>query len=169
MNVPGIVGLGAAAEICRRRARVGVDPPLDASRPPAQRHPADLGNVRVNGPLDDRRLPHNLHVTFEDVEGERLLMALGDLAVSTGSACSSGSQKASHVVEAATPPPQKAGAIIRFGLGRWTTEEKSIPPRRVVKVIRSLRDGDRIELVQAGSSDPAAGDSYDRNTHHGRA
>ena len=140
LNVPGIVGLGAAAEICRRElapesARLSTlrDRLLNTIQ-------QDLGNVRVNGPLGDRRLPHNLHVTFEDVEGERLLMALGDLAVSTGSACSSGSQKASHVVEAITPPSAKAGAIIRFGLGRWTTEEEiDTAAARVVKVIRSLR------------------------------
>ena len=140
LNVPGIVGLGAAAEICRRElapesARLSTlrDRLLNTIQ-------QDLGNVRVNGPLGDRRLPHNLHVTFEDVEGERLLMALGDLAVSTGSACSSGSQKASHVVEAITPPSAKAGAIIRFGLGRWTTEEEiDTAAARVIKVIRSLR------------------------------
>ncbi len=140
LNVPGIVGLGAAAEICSRElasesARLSTlrDRLLNAIQ-------QDLENVRVNGPLGDRRLPHNLHVTFEDVEGERLLMALGDLAVSTGSACSSGSQKASHVVEAITPPEAKAGAIIRFGLGRWTTEEEiDTAAARVVKVIRSLR------------------------------
>jgi cysteine desulfurase len=60
--------------------------------------------------------------------------------VSTGSACSSGSQKASHVVEAITPPNSKAGAVVRFGLGRWTTEEEiETAAARVVKVIRSLR------------------------------
>jgi cysteine desulfurase len=140
LNVPGIVGLGAAAEICRREmasesARLAAlrDRLLDALR-------RDLDNVRVNGPLGERRLPHNLHVTFEEVEGERLLMSLGDLAVSTGSACSSGSQKASHVVEAITPPNSKAGAVVRFGLGRWTTEEEiETAAARVVKVIRSLR------------------------------
>ena len=140
LNVPGIVGLGAAAEICSREL------PSESARLSTLRDrllnaiQQDLGNVRVNGPLGDRRLPHNLHVTFEDVDGERLLMALGDLAVSTGSACSSGSQKASHVVEAITPPSAKAGAIIRFGLGRWTTEEEiDTAAARVVKVIRSLR------------------------------
>ena len=140
LNVPGIVGLGAAAEICKgelasESARLGGlrDRLLAALRD-------GLDNVRVNGPLGDTRLPHNLHVTFEDVEGERLLMALGDLAVSTGSACSAGSQKASHVVEAITPPDAKTGAVVRFGLGRWTTDDEiDAAAARVVKVIRSLR------------------------------
>jgi cysteine desulfurase len=140
LNVPGIVGLGAAAEICRREM-ASESARLAALRDrllAALRH--DLDNVRINGPLGERRLPHNLHVTFEEVEGERLLMALGDLAVSTGSACSSGSQKASHVVEAVTPAEAKPGAVVRFGLGRWTSpEEIDTAAARVAKVIRSLR------------------------------
>jgi cysteine desulfurase len=140
LNVPGIVGLGAAAEICRTELA------SESARLSAHRDRllaalcAGLDNVRVNGPLGAGRLPHNLHVTFEDVEGERLLMALGDLAVSTGSACSSGSQKASHVVDAITPPDAKSGAVVRFGLGRWSTDEEiDTAAARVVKVIRSLR------------------------------
>jgi cysteine desulfurase len=138
LNVPGIVGLGAAADICRAempaesvRLRTLRDRLLAALQ-------SDLGNVRLNGALGDRRLPHNLHVSFDDVEGERLLMALGDLAVSTGSACSSGSEKPSHVLEAigATCRP---GASIRFGLGRWTTEQEiDAAAERVIKVVRTL-------------------------------
>ncbi|MBA2303447.1 MAG: IscS subfamily cysteine desulfurase [Acidobacteria bacterium] len=139
LNVPGIVGLGAAAEICRtnmdsEQARLGSlrDRLLDLLR-------HDLDGIHVNGPTGERRLPHNLHASFAGVEGERLLMALGDLAVSTGSACSSGSQAASHVLEAigAAAIP---GASIRFGLGRMTTEQEiEIAAARVIKVVRSLR------------------------------
>ncbi|HXG57220.1 MAG TPA: aminotransferase class V-fold PLP-dependent enzyme [Vicinamibacterales bacterium] len=138
LNVPGIVGLGAAAEICRLemadesvRMRTLRDRLLATLT-------RELRCVRVNGPLGERRLPHNLHINFDDVEGERLLMALGDLAVSTGSACSSGSQKASHVLEA-IGAASRPGASIRFGLGRWTTEaEIDTAAARVVKVVRSL-------------------------------
>ena len=75
---------------------------------------AGLDGVRVNGSLA-RRLPHNLHVSFDRIEGEALLMALGDLAVSTGSACSSGSQAPSHVLQAIgavgeAPAPRSASA-----------------------------------------------------------
>ncbi|MEO5896336.1 MAG: IscS subfamily cysteine desulfurase [Vicinamibacterales bacterium] len=138
LNVPGIVGLGAAAEICRTEMpaeSVRMRTLRDRLHASLQR---ELSNVRLNGAVGDRRLPHNLHVSFDDVEGERLLMALGDLAVSTGSACSSGSEKPSHVLEAigATCRP---GASIRFGLGRWTTEEEiDAAAERVVKVVRSL-------------------------------
>ena len=98
-----------------------------------------LDGVRVNGSLE-RRLPHNLHVSFDGVEGEALLMALGDLAVSTGSACSSGSQAPSHVLQAIGAVGDGAGASIRFGLGRWTTDaDIDFAIDRVTTVVRSLR------------------------------
>jgi cysteine desulfurase len=139
LNVPGIVGLGACAEVAgallpeesrrlaglRDRLLTGLQSGLDA--------------VRVNGSLE-RRLPHNLHVSFEGIEGEALLMALGDIAVSTGSACSSGSQAPSHVLQAIGAVGPGAGASIRFGLGRWTTEkEVDFAIDRVTTVVRSLR------------------------------
>jgi cysteine desulfurase len=139
LNVPGIVGLGAAAEICRLemaeeslRLSSLRDRLLDRLR-------AALDGVRVNGTME-HRLPHNLHVSFERVEGERLLMALGDLAVSTGSACSSGSQAPSHVLQAIGAVRDEAGASIRFGLGRTTTEEDvDFAAERVITVVKSLR------------------------------
>jgi cysteine desulfurase len=98
-----------------------------------------LDGVRVNGTMQ-RRLPHNLHVSFERVEGERLLMALGDLAVSTGSACSSGSQAPSHVLHAIGAAGEDAGASIRFGLGRGTTDaEIDFAAERVITVVNALR------------------------------
>ena len=139
LNVPGIVGLGAASEVCR----TGMAEESTRLRALRDRLLAllqqDLPGVRVNGPLGDHRLPHNLHVSFEGVDGERLLMALGDLAVSTGSACSAGSQKASHVLEA-IGASASAGPSIRFGLGRGTTDQEiDTAAARVVKVVRSLR------------------------------
>jgi cysteine desulfurase len=147
LNVPGIVGLGAAAEICRtemaeesQKMRALRDRLLAALQ-------AGLDGVQVNGTLGDGRLPHNLHISFAGIEGERLLMALGDLAVSTGSACSSGSGKMSHVLEALTTAYTNAGewydtgASIRFGVGRSTTEQEiDTAAARVVKVVRSLRE-----------------------------
>jgi cysteine desulfurase len=137
LNVPGIVGLGAAAEICRTSLQEEAswlrglrDRLLDRLR-------AGVDGIQVNGPLGDCRLTHNLHVSIDGIEGERLLMAIGDLAVSTASACSSGSQKPSHVLEAIG---QHSSASIRFGLGRMTTEEEvDTAAARVVKVVRSLR------------------------------
>jgi cysteine desulfurase len=139
LNVPGIVGLGRAAAICRAemaaesvRLAALRDRLLDGLR-------SGGDGVRVNGSLT-RRLPHNLHVSFDRVEGEALLMALGDLAVSTGSACSSGSQKPSHVLEAIGAVGEGAGASIRFGLGRSTTDaDIDFAIDRVTTVVTRLR------------------------------
>jgi cysteine desulfurase len=140
LNVPGLVGLGRAAEICREEM------PAESARLSALRDRLfaglrELDGVRLNGPASDRRLPHNLHVSFDDVEGEALLMALGDLAVSTGSACSSGSQAPSHVLKAIGAVRERAGASIRFGLGRPTTDQDiDFAIERVTTVVRALRN-----------------------------
>ena len=139
LNVPGIVGLGKAAEICQQempaesvRLRAMRDRLFDGLR-------RNLDGVRVNGTMSER-LPHNLHVSFEDVEGERLLMALGDLAVSTGSACSSGSHAPSHVLQAIGAVGQRSGAVVRFGLGRGTTDDDiTFAIDRLTAVVGSLR------------------------------
>ena len=100
--------------------------------------------MRVNGSLE-RRLPHNLHVSFDGVEGEALLMALGDLAVSTGSACSSGSQAPSHVLRGdRRASASGAGASIRFGLGRTTTDaDIDFAIERVTTVVAACANGFR--------------------------
>jgi cysteine desulfurase len=140
LNVPGIVGLGRAMELCREEMAT------ESARLSSMRDrlfqglTQDLGGVRLNGPAGARRLPHNLHVSFEDIEGEALLMALGDLAVSTGSACSSGSQAPSHVLQAIGAVRDRAGASIRFGLGRSTTDSDiDFAIDRVTTVVRALR------------------------------
>jgi cysteine desulfurase len=145
LNVPGLVGLGRAAEICR------LEMPAESARLSGLRDRLldglrrEVDDVRVNGPLGDRRLPHNLHVGFDDVEGEALLMALGDLAVSTGSACSSGSQAPSHVLSAIGAAGGRSGAVIRFGLGRGTTEaDVDFAIGRVSKVVSALRQKSRV-------------------------
>lgn len=140
LNVAGIVGLGTAAEIARQclpdeSARLAAlrDRLLDGLR-------SRMDGVHVNGSVE-RRLPHNLHVTFDGIEGEALLMALGDVAVSTGSACSSGSHKPSHVLEAIGAVGDHGGASIRFGLGRWTSgDEIEFAIDRVSTVVRALRE-----------------------------
>jgi cysteine desulfurase len=139
LNVPGIVGLGHASEICRlemaeegRRLGALRDRLLEGLR-------AEAPDVRVNGSLE-HRLAHNLHVSFDGVEGEALLMALGDLAVSTGSACASGSQALSHVMQAIGATSDRAAASIRFGLGRTTTAaDIDFAIDRVTTVVTALR------------------------------
>ena len=95
--------------------------------------------VVVNGTMSPR-LSHNLHVSFAGVEGEALLMALADLAVSTGSACASGSKAVSHVMQAIGATGDLGRASIRFGLGRSTTaEDIDFAVERVVTTVNSLR------------------------------
>jgi cysteine desulfurase len=140
LNVPGIVGLGKAAEICRlemaqESARLAAlrDRLLEGLRAALQ------DAVVVNGTMSPR-LSHNLHVSFAGVEGEALLMALADLAVSTGSACASGSKAVSHVMEAIGATGDLGRASIRFGLGRGTTaEDIDFAVERVVTTVNALR------------------------------
>jgi cysteine desulfurase len=121
LNVPGIVGLGkacaiAAAEMAEERARVGAlrDRLLEGLR-------SRLDGVTVNGSMT-HRLPQNLHVSFADVDGESLLVGIGDIAVSSGSACASAAATPSHVLSAIFGDAVPSAAI-RFGLGRYTTAE----------------------------------------------
>jgi cysteine desulfurase len=140
LNVPGIVGLGRACAICRaemaeehaRTARLR-DRLLDGLR-------TALGGVRVNGSLE-HRLPNNLHVTFEGVDGDSLLLGIGDIAVSSGSACGSASMAPSHVQRAICGDAPAPAASIRFGLGRQTTEEEiDYTIEKFTLVVRRLRE-----------------------------
>jgi cysteine desulfurase len=139
LNVPGIVGLGAAAVVCREEMASESARLADLRNRLLDGLRDRLDGLRVNGSLA-RRLPHNLHVSFDGIEGEALVMALGDLAVSTGSACSSGSQTPSHVLQAIGAVGDRAGASIRFGLGRGTAESDiAFAIDRVTAVVNSLR------------------------------
>jgi cysteine desulfurase len=123
LNVPGIVGLGAACRLAaaeleeegarvlalRERLRRGLE--------------ARVELMTVNGSLE-HRLPGNLNVSFAYVEGEALMMAVKDVAVSSGSACTSASLEPSYVLRAMGVPDDLAHSSIRFGLGRFTTEEE---------------------------------------------
>jgi cysteine desulfurase len=123
LNVPAIVGFGKAAEIglevmAAEQARLGAlrDRLLEALR-------HALPDIHVNGSLV-ARLPHNLNVSIPGVESEMLAMSLDDVAVSAGSACHTASAEPSHVLRALGLDDELAHASIRFGLGRWTTEEE---------------------------------------------
>ncbi len=140
LNVPGIVGFGKAAELAtaerdaeaprvlalRERLRKGIEAGLDL--------------VTVNGSLE-HRLPGNLNVSFAYVEGEALMMAIKDVAVSSGSACTSASLEPSYVLRAMGVPDDLAHSSIRFGLGRFTTEEEvDFVVKLVVAKVKKLRD-----------------------------
>ncbi len=151
LNVPGIVGFGAACEICRRvMAEEGAR--LTALRDRLQRSIFDqLDYVHLNG-HPERRLPHNLNLSFEFVEGESMLMSLKDVAVSSGSACTSATLEPSYVLMALGVGDGLAHTSIRFGLGRWTTEaEVDYVAARAVENARKLREMSPLyEMVQKG-------------------
>jgi cysteine desulfurase len=137
--VPGIVGFGKAAEIAK--AEMATESPrLAALRDrllAALR--AEVSDLHVNGSLD-ARLPHNLNVSFSGVPGESLLLGIDDICVSAGSACSSGSEEPPYVLKALGMDADLARASIRFGLGRYTTEEEiDYTAGKVSAVVRQLR------------------------------
>ena len=123
LNVPGIVGLGAACRLAA--AELGEEGPrVLALRERLHRGlEARVELMTVNGGLE-HRLPGNLNVSFAYVEGEALMLAVKDVAVSSGSACTSASLEPSYVLRAMGVPDELAHSSIRFGLGRFTTEEE---------------------------------------------
>jgi cysteine desulfurase len=139
LNVPGIVGFGAAAALCRaemteegERTRSLRDRLLERLR--------GVPGMTVNGSMQ-HRLPHSLNVSFSGLEGEALLMAIGDVAVSSGSACTSASQEPSYVLRALGVADDLARASIRFGLGRFTTvEEIDYAAAKIVSIVARLRE-----------------------------
>ncbi len=140
LNVPGIVGLGMACEISR------TEMPEESKRLVFLRDKlkdklvSELDEVYVNGTME-QRLPNNLNMSFAYVEGESLLMGLNDVAVSSGSACTSATLEPSYVLKALGVSDEIAHSSIRFGLGRFNTEaEVDYVGGRVVEVVRKLRD-----------------------------
>jgi cysteine desulfurase len=150
LNVPGIVGFGRAAEI--NAAEMAAESArLAALRNRLyERLSAALPGVGLNGSLDGR-LPHNLSVHFTGVAGETILMAIEDIALSSGSACSSGSVEPSYVLKACGIPDDLAIASVRFGLGRFTTEEEvDYAATKVAAVIAHLRKGTPARALERG-------------------
>ena len=140
LNVPGIVGFGKAAEIMRTEG-VAEQARLFALRERLRKRlEAELDEVHVNGSLE-HRLPGNLNISFAFVEGEAMMMAIKDVAVSSGSACTSASLEPSYVLRALGVGDELAHSSIRFGLGRYTTEaEVDYVAELVVRKVRHLRD-----------------------------
>ncbi|CCG99517.1 cysteine desulfurase [Fibrella aestuarina BUZ 2] len=141
LNVPGIVALGAAAELA------GSMLDAEAQRLALLRDRLEEGirthtgatNLRLNG-HPQQRLPNTLNLAFPDTDGELLLMSLNQIAVSNGSACNAASTDPSHVLKAMGLPDDLAYASVRFSLGRFTTEDDiDLAIRHVADVVESLR------------------------------
>ena len=122
LNVAGIVGFGKACEICRLEMDKDAKR-LSALRDKLQSALTVLEESYVNGNVANR-LPHTANISFKYVEGEGLMMAMKDLAVSSGSACTSASLEPSYVLKSLGLSDDLAHSSIRFGLGRFTTEEE---------------------------------------------
>jgi cysteine desulfurase len=140
LNVPGIVGLGKAAELCQ--AEMGEESKRLAALRDRLKDgiSAHLGDIYINGSME-HRLAHNLNVSFGRVEGEALLMGINDVAVSNGSACTSAKVEPSYVLKALGIEEELAHSSIRFCLGRFNTQEEvDYVIARVVEVVSRLRD-----------------------------
>jgi cysteine desulfurase len=122
LNVPGIVGLGKACELCRLEMDEEAKR-LSTLRDKLETALTVLEESYVNGNTQ-HRLPHVANISFKYVEGEGLMMAMKDLAVSSGSACTSASLEPSYVLKSLGLSDDLAHSSIRFGLGRFTTEEE---------------------------------------------
>lgn len=140
LNVPGIVGLGEAAGICN------AEMPAESKRMAYLRDKlrgkleSALDEVYINGTMD-HRLPNNLNISFAYVEGESLLMGINDIAVSSGSACTSATLEPSYVLKALGAGDDLAHSSIRFGLGRFNTEEEvDYVAAKVIDVVKKLRE-----------------------------
>jgi cysteine desulfurase len=151
LNVPGIVGFGKAAELARTEmATEGARLSALRDKLNAKLH-ANLDEIYINGSTE-HRLPHNLNISFAYVEGESLLMGINDVAVSSGSACTSASLEPSYVLKALGAGDDLAHSSIRFGLGRWTTDEEvDYVVERLTTVVRRLREMSPLyEMVKEG-------------------
>ena len=141
LNAPGIVGMGVALELAveemddhaqrighlRDRLHQGIQDALD--------------RVQLNGPpLGKHRLPGNLNISFLDVDGEALMMSMRELAVASGSACTSVDPEPSHVLRAMGLSDDETRASLRFGLGRFNTaEEVEFAIEQVSNAVTRLR------------------------------
>jgi cysteine desulfurase len=151
LNVPGIVGFGKACEIA------GLEMEAEGRRQLALRErlkskfEAALDYVFVNGSME-HRLPGNLNMSFVYVEGESLLMGINDIAVSSGSACTSATLEPSYVLKALGLGDDVAHSSIRFGLGRFNTEaEVDYVADKLIDVVQKLRELSPLyEMVKEG-------------------
>ena len=140
LNVPGIVGLGKAAAICMAEMAADAARLIALRERLNERLHQNLDEIYVNGSME-HRLPHNLNISFAYVEGESLLMGINDVAVSSGSACASASLEPSYVLKALGAGDDLARSSIRFGLGRWTTDEEvDYVVDKLTNVVRRLRE-----------------------------
>jgi len=140
LNVPGIAGFGKAAQLAREDLDKEMAEMFRMRERLRLTLEHELDEVYINGDLE-KRLPGNLNMSFAYVEGESLLMGIHDIAVSSGSACTSASLEPSYVLKALGVGEDLAHTSIRFGIGRFNTDEEvDYVAGRVIETVRKLRD-----------------------------
>lgn len=151
LNVPGIVGLGRACELCEQELEKDAKHSLELRTHFEKRLFDALDHIHVNG-HPEYRLPGCSNISFSYVEGESLIMGIKDVAVSSGSACTSASLEPSHVLQAMDVGDELAHSSIRFGFGRFTTrEEADFAADQVISTVNRLRELSPLyEMVQEG-------------------
>ena len=151
LNVTGIVGLGEAARICREEMDAEAAKMSTLRARLQDRIYKELPDAVLNGDADNR-LPHMTNLSFPYVEGESLLMGIKEIAVSSGSACTSASLEPSYVLKALGLIDELAHSSIRFSLGRFTTEEEiDFAADRLITEVKRLREMSPLwEMVQEG-------------------
>jgi cysteine desulfurase len=139
LNVPGIVGFGKAAEIARQDMHSDTER-IIKMRDRLENSLLTLEESYLNG-SKEHRLPHTTNISFKYVEGEGLMMAIKDVAVSSGSACTSASLEPSYVLKSLGLDDELAHSSLRFGLSRFTTDEEiDFTIKCVTDAVNRLRD-----------------------------
>ncbi len=151
LNVPGIVGLGKACELCGDEMEAEAAREIELRTYLRNKLEAALDYTQVNGNMD-HHLPGNLNMSFVYVEGESLLMGINDIAVSSGSACTSATLEPSYVLKALGLGDDVAHSSIRFGLGRFNTKaEVDYVADKLIDVVQKLRELSPLyEMVKEG-------------------
>jgi cysteine desulfurase len=151
LNVPGIVGLGAACEICGNEMAAEAKREIELRDYLRVKLENALDYTQVNGNME-HHLPGNLNMSFVYVEGESLLMGINDIAVSSGSACTSATLEPSYVLKALGLGDEIAHSSIRFGLGRFNTRaEVDYVADKIIDVVLKLRELSPLyEMVKEG-------------------
>ena len=139
LNVPGIVGFGEALRIAKRNMSKEVEKYREWTLQMQEQFEAELGDVYLNGHPTER-LPHNLNISFSGVESRAVIVKLQDVAVATGSACTSAKVEPSHVIQALGCGDERAHTAIRVSVGRFNTDvEIDMSIDRIVSAVRELR------------------------------
>jgi len=151
LNVPGIVGLGKACEICMSEMEAEGSREQELRDYLRAKLEKSLDYVHVNGNME-HHLPGNLNMSFVYVEGESLLMGINDIAVSSGSACTSATLEPSYVLKGLGLGDDVAHSSIRFGLGRFNTKaEVDYVSDKLIDVVLKLRELSPLyEMVKEG-------------------